>query len=67
MRWLAFLMLLGPQAPQQKFDPHELSGPLEPHEPISNVQQSCLPDKEMQRERPKLPSLLRGKGEVRSQ
>ena len=27
MRWLAFLVLLVlPQAPQQKFDPHDLSG-----------------------------------------
>jgi len=26
MRWLAFLILLAPQAAQQKFDPHDLSG-----------------------------------------
>ena len=26
MRWLTFLILLLPQPPQQKFDPHDLSG-----------------------------------------
>ena len=61
MRWLAFLVLLVlPQAPQQKFDPHDLSGHwnrTSRFQTFSNVPSG----QGNAAERPRLPSLLQAK------